>query len=140
MPANGHLAALSRKKYGKRKDERRQKRRLLFSRLTKLCASDVYIASDQNPHYPADVREFFPLATHKAYKGKRGCITGQGELKKIGYDPLFALNHTAAMFRANLNRLFRKTWCTTKKIENLGHHLEIYVQFHNDRIEEMAAS
>jgi hypothetical protein len=140
MPANGPLAAKAREKYGRRKDQRRVKRRELLRRVAKLCTPAVDVASDQNPNYRPDVKEIFPLSTHKAHKGKRGCVTGQGELKKIGFDPLFSLNHTAAMFRANVNRLFRKTWCTTKKVENLGHHLEIYVQFHNNRIEEMAAS
>ena len=56
---------------------------------------------------------------------------GQGELKKIGFDPLFDLNHTAAMIRANINRLFRRTWCTTKRADRLEAHLELYVQYHN---------
>jgi hypothetical protein len=29
------------------------------------------------------------------------------------------------MLRANLNRLFRRTWCTTKKPEGLIDHLSI---------------
>jgi len=39
-------------------------------------------------------------ATHRTVKGRRGSIAGQGELKKIGFDPLFSLNHTCAMLRA----------------------------------------
>jgi hypothetical protein len=59
-------------------------------------------------------------------------VVGQGELKKVGRDPLFSLNHTCAMLRANLNRLFRRTWCTTKRIDRLEAHLWIYVRFHNE--------
>ncbi|RME16932.1 MAG: transposase, partial [Bdellovibrio sp.] len=77
------------------------------------------------------VRAFFPKATHIQLKGQRGAITGQGELKKTAFDPLFSLNHTCAMFRANVNRLFRKTWCTTKKLQPLIDHLEIYMWYHN---------
>ena len=58
-------------------------------------------------------------------------MTGQGELKKLRFDPLFALNHTCAMLRANINRLFRRTWCTTKKKECLEDHLAVYMDFHN---------
>ena len=58
-------------------------------------------------------------------------MTGQGELKKLRFDPLFALNHTCAMLRANINRLFRRTWCTTKKKERLEQHLAVYMDFHN---------
>ena len=30
-------------------------------------------------------------------KGRRGCVIGQGELKRGGYDPLFALNLNYAL-------------------------------------------
>jgi hypothetical protein len=35
------------------------------------------------------------------------------------------------MLRANINRLFRRTWCTTKKKEGLMQHLAVYMDFHN---------
>jgi hypothetical protein len=77
------------------------------------------------------VREFFPDADYKQYKGEKAMIAGLGELKKNGRDPLFAINHTCAMLRANINRLFRRTWCTTKKPKRLEDHLAIYIAFHN---------
>ena len=58
-------------------------------------------------------------------------MTGQGELKKVVYDPIFSLNHTCAMLRANINRLVRKTWCTTKKPERLAMHITLYALYHN---------
>ena len=67
-------------------------------------------------------------------KGRRGCVVGQGELKAIGFDPIFAFNHTAAMLRANMNRLFRRTWCTTKTIRGLEDHLALYVKYHNEEL------
>jgi len=63
--------------------------------------------------------------------GKKGCIAGQGELKKATFDPIFSINHTFAMMRANISRLIRKTWNTTKKVEGLIDHLNIYVWMHN---------
>lgn len=131
MPAKGPLSNISRKRYGYRKDERRAARQRLFKRLKPYIFERAEIKSDQHPHYPDSVREFFPLATHKAFKSRsaRGC--GLGELKKGGFDPLFSFNHTAAMLRANINRLFRKTWCTTKKLERLSDHLAIYISYHN---------
>ena len=67
-------------------------------------------------------------------------MVGQGELKKIGKDPLFSLNHTAAMLRANINRLFRRTWRTTKKPERLADHIALYVWYHNSElIQNLAA-
>ena len=132
MPAKGHLSKIARKKYGLRKDLRSEGRKRLFSRIKSKISPHALIESDENPHYKEDVLTFFPTATHSAHLGQRGSIVGQGELKKVRFDPLFSLNHTCAMLRANINRLFRKTWCTTKKPECLKDHLELYVYFHNE--------
>ena len=131
MPANGLLARISLRKYGSRADDRAQAANEVFSEIHSVLDSRVSISSDQNPKYPNWIKRHFHRAIHFAYKGRRGCIAGQGELKKIGFDPLFDLNHTAAMIRANVNRLFRKTWCTTKRKENLARHLSLYIDYHN---------
>lgn len=134
MPAKGALSKIAKKKYGIRQDLRACGRKKLFKEIKPLIHEKVLITSDENPHYPNDVKQHFPLSTHSRVKGKRGCITGQGELKKVGYDPLFSLNHTAAMLRANINRLIRKTWCTTKKAERLTLHLALYATYHNNKL------
>jgi hypothetical protein len=133
MPASGPLAEISRRKYGLRKDERSQKAHALLQSLapTNLPSTALLIRTDQNPKYPHWIKRSFPKAQHVAHLGKRGCITGQGELKKVVFDPLFSLNHTAAMIRANVSRLARKTWCTTKKPEKLLARLHIYLRYHN---------
>lgn len=136
MSAKGHLAALSRKKYGHRVDHRYFGRNQLFESLQNLVEENAVIKSDQNPHYPETVKRFFPKATYEAYKGQRGSTTGQGELKKVRWDPLFSLNHTCAKIRADVNRLFRKTWCTTKKKDQLGIHLAIFSVYHNLALEK----
>ncbi len=134
MPAKGHLAKKAFKKYGPRQDQRNEGRRRLFKYLQKLIDSSALIKSDQNPHYPRDVAEFFPNCRHQTVKGRRGCVTGQGELKSGGFDPLFSLNHTYAKCRADMNRLFRRTWCTTKKKEGLINHLYLYADYHNENL------
>ena len=131
MPSKGLLVRKALKKYGLRPDERAIGRKYLFCSLKGLVDEKVVIKSDQNPHYPEDVKTHFKEATHITYKGRRGAITGQGELKKIYFDPLFSLNHTCAKMRANINRLFRKTWSTTKKIDRLRYHLAIFCLYHN---------
>ena len=133
IPARGMLVEKARK-YGPRPDERKTARRRLFSSLRELVVEDALIKSDSNPHYPSDVKRHFPKARHQTYAGQRGAITGQGELKKVGFDPLFSLNHTCAMFRANVSRLVRKTWCTTKRRDRLRAHLMIYADYHNERL------
>lgn len=131
MPAKGLLVQRSLLKYGKRKDERPQARKNLFKNLKPVLGEAAEIKSDMNPHYIKDIQKHFPKARHTVYKGRRGCVVGQGELKAGGYDPLFSLNHTAAMLRANVNRLFRRTWCTTKKAMGLECHIALYVWYHN---------
>lgn len=131
MPAKGHLVKKALKKYGYRKDERAKKREMLFEDLSLFIHKKGTIKSDENPHYLKSIRQYFRSCHHKSYKGRRGCIVGQGELKAGGFDPLFSLNHTFAMFRANINRLFRRTWNTTKKPERLEKHLWLYCLYHN---------
>lgn len=134
MPAKGHLAKKSFKKYGFRKDLRAKARVALFKEITPMIHPKAIIKSDENPHYIRDVRKYFPNSIHQSFKGRLGSVVGQGELKKIGFDPLFSLNHTCAMLRANINRLFRKTWCTTKDPKRLSDHIALYALFHNERL------
>ncbi len=134
MAVKSTLSKMAMKKYGPRKDMRHLGRKKLFEKIKPLIEPTAIIKSDQSPHYPKDVRRFFPTSIHKTFEGRRGCIVGQGELKKIGFDPLFSLNHTCAMFRASVNRLFRRTWCTTKKTERLIDHLYIYAVYHNENL------
>ena len=131
MPASGLLAKKALKKYGFRRDERARGLDSLLRFIQPAVSPQALIESDQKPLYPPLVKKHFPDSPHVSHPGRRGCVVGQGELKRGGYDPLFVLNHTCAMIRANVNRLFRRTWCTTKKRERLVEHLILYVNFHN---------
>ena len=131
MPAKGPLSRIAYRKYGPREDRRSEGWNELFSSLKPVVAPTALWLSDQNPHYPRHLKAHHARAEHQTTPGRRGCIAGQGELKKIGFDPLFSLNHTCAMLRANLNRLFRRTWCTTKTRQGLIDHLSLYVRYHN---------
>ena len=129
--AKGPLAKIAKKKYGVRPNESKESRNELFKELKPYIAKDALIRSDKHPHYLTPLRKHFPDCDHRSFKSKRGCVTGQGELKKAGYDPLFTINQTFAMLRDNLKRLSRKTWCTTKKLEALDDQIAIYIDFHN---------
>ena len=134
MPATGHLATISRKKYGFRPDQRQEGLGQLFRQIRPLLSDKVCILSDLCPFYSKLVRHYFPNAQYKQVHGEKSCVAGQGELKKTGHDPLFCINHTLAMCRANINRLIRKTWCTTKDPTRLADHLAIYTWVHNKRL------
>jgi hypothetical protein len=135
MPAKGLLAMKSREKYGKRKDERRKTILRLFQRVTPFMDTcSLQVKSDSSPLYPPLIRKAWPHAIHNTVLSRKSSNGGQGELKKIGFDPIFSINHTCAMLRAHVSRLIRKTWCTTKKISALRDHLIIYAVHHNRKI------
>lgn len=131
MPARGLLAQKARAKYGRRADERLAGRNRLFEEISPLIKEGGTIKSDSNPHYQPSVKKHFPNSKYLQFLGKRGAITGQAELKKVKFDPLFSLNQTCAKFRADINRLVRKTWCTTKRADRLEMHLILYANYHN---------
>ncbi|WP_052600810.1 hypothetical protein [Bacteriovorax sp. Seq25_V] len=131
IPAFGLLAEKSRKKYGYRKNDHERGLESVFEKIKNIIDQDATIQSDEHQAYPKFVRKYFPLAEYKRYKGGRGCVAGQGELKKLRFDPLFTLNHTCAMFRSNINRLARKSWCTTKRVDMLQKHVDIFISYFN---------
>lgn len=134
IAAFGHLSRLAVKKYGHRKDTHFEGLTRLFQKITPLVTSDVLIKSDEHQRYPGFISAYLPNAKHVAFKSERGCVVGQGELKKVGFDPLFVINHTCAILRANVNRLIRKTWCTTKDPERLKDHLDLFVFYYNQTL------
>jgi hypothetical protein len=92
----------------------------------------VIIKSDEHQSYPGFISKYLPRAKHLQFKSERGCVAGQGELKKVHFDPIFTVNHTCALLRANVNRLIRKTWCTTKQPQRLKDHLDLFVFYYNE--------
>jgi hypothetical protein len=134
MPAKGRIAVKAVKKYGPRPDERVQGRAMLFSEIKDYIAPGALIKSDQNPHYPKDVKRYFPDSVHVAYKGRKPASSGQGELKEGIFDPLFSLNHTFAKMRADISRLIRETWTTTKRADRLYYNIALMAVFHNERL------
>lgn len=131
ISAKGNLAAISRKRYGRRFCERKRCIEEVFKEVAQCFDPNGIIKSDESAHYPRAIKRHFPLAKHLAFKGKRGCVVGQGELKGGGFDPLFSLNHSYAMFRDNLKRLSRRTWCTTKRPDCLEALMFLYAWYHN---------
>jgi transposase-like protein len=131
IPAFGHLATIAVKKYGKREDLLGTGLTKLFEKLKNFAVTEIEIKSDEHKRYPWFIQKYFPLGKHLTFPSERGCVAGQGELKKVKNDPLFIVNHTCAMLRANINRLFRRTWCSTKKPQRLQDHLDLFVYFYN---------
>lgn len=134
IPAFGHLAAIAKAKYGRRADHSRRERQRLFERLRQVLPPKLILRTDEHKHYPIVIRRCFPQAAHVTHKGAKGSVSGQGEMKKIGRDPLFSVNHTLAMLRDKMSRLSRRSWNLSKQIERLDDHLAIYSESHNRMI------
>jgi len=134
IAAFGHLSEISKRKYGKRVSKHKEGLDLLFTKIYKSISKNALIESDEHKFYPQFIAKYLPGAIHSTYKSEKGCVAGQGELKKIHSDPIFAINHTLAMLRANINRLVRRSWCTTKDPEMLTKHIQIYIHFHNTKL------
>lgn len=131
MPAKGRLAEFSRKKYGQRKDERPAKLHQLFTRIKEeLHLSPALIESDQKPGYVQIVKRHFPDTAYEQHKSTdrvRLQDRLHEKMNKKRFDPLFAVNQKCALLRSHIKRLARRSWCTTKKPENLQLHLDLFI-------------
>ena len=131
--AFGLLAEISRRKYGRRENRHKEALEDVFRKMAPTLAPFALLKSDEHNLYPEFVSRFAPTGRHERHKSERGAVVGQGELKKVFRDPLFAINHTCALFRANINRLIRKTWCTTKDPARLQMHIDVFVNYYNQK-------
>jgi transposase-like protein len=136
IPAFGLIAKISRKKYGRRKNLHPKNLNHLLENIQPLIHPNVLIKTDEHKHYPEIIQRNFPHSIHRQFKSERASVAGLGELKNKKYDPLFMINHTLAMLRANINRLYRKTWCTSKDEFRLQDHVDLFIDYFNQMILE----
>ena len=135
IPAKGHLAEISRKKYGTRED---QSTELIQRMLTRLAPNFVplVVKTDGKNTYTKLIQDRWntdqvPHEVHIRKKEKDKEQLYLNHLKKR-FDPMFAINQRCAKLRSDIKRLVRRSWCTTKKVENLIGHLEIYACYNNN--------
>ena len=130
MPYKGSLSAIARQKYGYRKDERAAARKEVLAILKKLAPTTLY--TDAHPGYPKLIKQYLPGVNHTAVKADH-ChpVKRIQDRRRNKKDPLFALNHCAAKIRHDLSRMARKVWTTTKKIDRLQAHLDLYTAYLN---------
>lgn len=139
LKAKGHLARISEQKYGFREDQRAFALKALLLKLkSELKVSPKTITTDSHPLYPKLIQSFFPKTKHiqvqaRQKQKKQRELIFTTENKKV-FDPMFALNQRCAKLRADIGRLKRRNWCTTKKIENLQKHLELYQLYNNQLV------
>ena len=134
IPASGPIAQRSREKYGPRRNLSGYARRDLLKTLAPHISPQATVTCDEHPRYREELEAVLSGVNVIQHRSVRGSLTGQGELKRTGWDPLFTINHTLAMLRDNIKRLTRRTWCTTKRKSALEDVIAIYVHFHNSRL------
>ena len=71
MPATGHLAKISRKKYGSRPDHRKAGLTDLLNDLSRFLSPTITVSSDECSFYNGVVMQVFPKAIVNQYTGKR---------------------------------------------------------------------
>jgi hypothetical protein len=131
MPAKGRLANISVKKYGPRTDERNIKMLEAFeSVVSKLKSKPILLRSDAKSSYRKFAERFFPDISYevhsRALKDRHRDRLHEKLARKV-YDPMFVINQRCAKLRSDIRRLARRSWCTTKKPENLQAHLDLYL-------------
>ena len=102
MPATGHLATISRKKYGVRPDHRKAGLTDLFNDLSHFLSPTVTISSDECSFYNGVVKQYFPKAIVNQHTGKKSSVAGQGELKRPDLTPYLASTTRLQCFEPTL--------------------------------------
>jgi transposase-like protein len=130
IPAKGLLSKISRKKYGVRENEREKALRELFSDLKlKLPIPPKKVITDGSVIYKKLAKEFFPTSVHEVHVARYLKQKNREMVylnKNKPFDHLFPLNQRFAKLRSDIKRLTRRSWCTTKKKENLAWLLKLY--------------
>jgi len=62
---------LSRRRYGKRVDQRKHALGVALAAISHVASADFLVKSDQCPPYPKLVRQHLPGAKHKTFKGRK---------------------------------------------------------------------
>ena len=130
MKCKGPMAAKSQKLYPLRTDTREAAFRSVVQNVARVAKPCITIASDAKPSYGNIIKGVIPDAVHTPYKRPKRKKKDDPEIEK-GLDPLYRLNHMAAMLRADISRLARRTWAASKMWERLEDHLSIYIAFNN---------
>jgi len=133
IPPSGKMTAKRREKiaewqevHGKRPNESRQAVASVLATLREKTAhlDQLEFVTDAKKTYPKLLREAFGAdrVVQSTVSSKRTRDTS---------NPLFRINLTNAIGRDRLARLHRRSWCVTKRREQLDGHLSMWIAFRN---------
>ena len=122
IPSKGRLAKKGQLLYGWTVDQGPATCAAALQEAARAAKAGATVASDGKSSYANLIAGAIPGAAHQP--SPANAALG-------GFDPLFALNHVCAKIRADLSRMARRTWATTKSIARLQDHLDLYVAWQN---------
>jgi transposase-like protein len=99
----------------------------------KRCAinpNTLIVVSDKTKSFFPAINKILPQASYQQHFGKPPAYLPH-HLRKKWKNPLFHINHLCAKNRADLSRVRRKTWITTKQMDRLQAHLYLYIAWNN---------
>jgi transposase-like protein len=135
LAAKGRLSRLSKIKYGLRPTHREEVITEILKSAANLCPNLRLIKSDKHPIYKPLVTKFLPHVSYEQYESRGHKEKYRERLFhkhiKSKFDPLFALNQRCASLRADIRRLTRRSWCTTKLPHYLEEHLYLFIAQNN---------
>jgi transposase-like protein len=132
LPARGGLSPLdcARKAAGERRHGRRRSGSaaavedcLIRLKAVHSATAPLELVTDRKRSYPPLVRRHF--ARGGAY------VREHSSAARNTRNPLFPINHALAMMRDHVSRLVRRSWCASKRADQLRHHLWIYTAWRN---------
>jgi IS1 family transposase len=129
MNCKGHLAKVSQEKYGFRVDTRTEARTSVLLTLKTCSRQNLTLHTDEHRTYGPLIKGLLPDVQLQAFKSARA--DRKSGNRRNEDDNLFAVNLVAAKLRHDLSRMARRTWVTTKQVERLQAHLDLYIAFNN---------
>ena len=135
----GPLASLAMRKYGPRIDTSREARARTLKSIERVVSKKgaLNVITDAKPQYRSELDYMFQgklIFNHVTVSNEDNQVrhaTNPTLRKNVG-DLMFWLNHIAARIRHDLSRMMRKVWTTTKILERLQAHLNLFIAYYND--------
>ena len=118
-------APKAQEKYGDREDLSQGARVDVVESFKKAASNPrIRILTDGKKSYGNLFTKILPESRHEVI------LREQNSGAKL--DKMFSLNHTCARLRHDLSRMARKSWVTTKKVDGLQEHLDLYIAYWNE--------
>jgi|WetSurMetagenome_2_1015567.scaffolds.fasta_scaffold114471_1 transposase-like protein len=109
--------------YGDREDQSLGARIDVVESMKKAAAKpDIRVLTDGKRSYGTLFTDIMPQSRHQVISRKMN----------TGLDKLFSLNHTCARLRHDMSRMARQSWVTTKTVEGLQDHLDLFIAYYNE--------